>query len=78
MTQEEAGGVILGIFQRECDKAGGVLPNKLVHKEYFRKTESGLGFFEGVNYLIQQRWLAVTEGQENCHQITKEGWRVEV
>jgi|SwirhirootsSR3_FD_contig_51_7240512_length_322_multi_1_in_0_out_0_1 hypothetical protein len=78
MTQEEAGSVILNIFKRECDKAGDVLPNKTLHKEFFRKTESGLGFFEGVKWLVDQKWLAVNEAQENSHSITKAGMRADV
>jgi hypothetical protein len=75
MTSEEAGDVILAIFRRECDKVGDTLTNKVVHQEYFRKTESGLGFFEGIQYLIQRKWLAIAEGAANTHQITKAGWR---
>jgi hypothetical protein len=75
MTEEEAGSVILEIFHRECAKAGESLTNKELHQEYFRKTESGLGFFEGVKWLVQQKLLAESEGQTNCHQITKAGWR---
>jgi len=78
MTEEEAGAVILGIFKRECEKAGDVLTNKQVHKEFFRKTESGLGFFEGVNYLVRQKWLVVSEADANSLQITKAGWREDV
>ena len=78
MTHQEAGNVILEIFQRQCDKAGDSLSNKVVHQEYFRKTESGLGFFEGVNYLLQHKWLAPKEGEANTHQITKSGWRADV
>ena len=77
MTEEEAGGVILGIFKRECDKAGDVLTNKEIHKEFFRKTESALGFFEGVNWLVRQKWLAVHE-DANTYQITKAGWKADV
>ena len=78
MTQEEAGSVILEIFRRECDQAGDCLTNKVVHNAYFKKTESTLGFFEGVNWLVQHKWLVAMEGQENCHRITKSGWKTDI
>jgi hypothetical protein len=75
MTPEDAGNIILEIFRRECDKAGESISNKKLHGEYFRKTESALGFFEGVRYLVAQKWLVVDEKEENQHQITKAGWK---
>jgi hypothetical protein len=77
MTREQAGTVILDIFKDECEKPGVGLTNKLVHEQYFRRTESGLGFFEGINYLLERRWLAAMEGQANTHALTKAGWRVD-
>jgi len=74
MTPEDAGSVILEIFRKDCDKPGDSLSNKDLHKEYFRKTESALGFFEGVQYLIQHKWLTPTKDTANTHQITKSGW----
>ena len=77
MKQEEAAGVILNIFQRKIakngDKAGDVLSHKVLHVEYFKKTGSGLGFFEGVNWLLKKKWLEAVEGQENCHRMTRAG-----
>jgi len=78
MTREEAGGIILEIFRRECDKPGIGMTNKVLHQAYFRRTESALGFFEGVNYLIERRWLAAMEGEQNTHAVTKAGWRADV
>jgi hypothetical protein len=75
MKPEDAGNIILDIFRRDCDKAGESLSNKKLHGEYFRKTDSALGFFEGVRYLVDHKWLAVNETEENCHQITKSGWK---
>jgi hypothetical protein len=54
------------------------LTNKLLHDAYFRKTDSGLGFMEGLKYLVEKRWLAATVGVVNCHEITKSGRRREV
>ena len=78
MIGEESGDVILAIFQRDCKKPGDSLTNKLLHDAYFRKTDSGLGFTEGLKYLVEKRWLAATVGVVNCHEITKSGRRREV
>jgi hypothetical protein len=75
---EESGNVILAIFQRDCSKPGDSISNKLVHDAYFKKTDSGLGFMDGIKYLVEKRWLAATEGVENTHQITKTGWQADV
>jgi hypothetical protein len=78
MSPEEAGRVILNIFQRQCHKAGDVLSNKALHKEFFRQTESGLGFFEGVRWLVDHKWLAVGDTDPNGHSITKAGLRADI
>ena len=78
MTQEEAGSVILEIFQRHSRKSGEFLSNKDLHDEFFKKTQSGLGFFDGVKFLLEHKWLAPAEGQENCHKLTKSGLRAEI
>ncbi len=46
MTPEEAGNIILEIFQKESGKTGKVsaLSNNVVHKEYFRRTTSSWDF----------------------------------
>ena len=78
MTAEEAGYIILDIFHRECAKAGESLSNKDLHGAYFRKTESTLGFFEGVAYLTERKWLTPTKDAVNSNQITKAGWNTAV
>ena len=75
MTSEEAGSVILDIFRKECEKPGDALSNKELHNEYFRKTQSALGFFEGVKYLVSHKLLAEKEDEANTHTITKSGWK---
>jgi hypothetical protein len=76
MTMEEAGMVILEIFKKQCKKPGETLSNKVVHEIYFKKTESGLGFADGVRWLVKHRWLAEKDG--NAHEITKAGWNADV
>jgi hypothetical protein len=75
---EEAGNILLEIFQRTCSKPGESLSNKLLHDAYFKKNDSSLGFQEGLKYLVQKRWLEPTEGAANTHHITKSGWRADV
>ena len=78
MEQEEAANVILNIFQRKSAKTGDMLTHKALHVEYFKKTGSGLGFFEGVNWLLKKKWLETVEGQENCHRMTRAGRQADV
>jgi hypothetical protein len=78
MTMEESGSVILDIFRKECAKPGDALSNKVVHDAYFKKTDSGLGFFEGVRWLVKHRWLAEKEGEVNTYEITKAGWKADI
>jgi hypothetical protein len=77
MTGEESGNVILSIFQRDCKKAGDKLSNKALHAAYFRKTDSGLGFQEGLKYVVGKKWVAAAE-EENTHKITASGLRQDV
>jgi len=70
--------MILAIFQRDCRKAGDSISNKLLHDAYFKKNDSGLGFAEGLSYLLGKGWIAATEGVVNSHRITPAGWRTDV
>jgi hypothetical protein len=78
MSSEESASLILDIFRRSCPSAGQSLSNKQLHVEYFKKSGSGLGFFDGVNWLLKKRWLEPVEGQENCHRMTKAGRQSEI
>jgi len=78
MDQEEAANVIIDIFQRKSAKNGDALSHKVLHVEYFKKTGSGLGFFEGVNWLLKKKWLESVEGQENVHRMTRAGKHADV
>jgi len=75
MTPEDSGNIILDIFRRDCSKAGDSLSNKQLHEEYFHKTDSAMGFFEGVRYLVDHKWLVLNKLEANHHQITKAGWK---
>jgi hypothetical protein len=78
MTGEESANVILEIFQKSCKKAGDSMSNKLLHDAYFKKTQSGLGFAEGLKYLVDKKWLAADPTAPNTHVITKTGLHAEV
>jgi hypothetical protein len=75
---EESGNVILEIFQKECSKPGDSMTNKHLHDIFFKKTQSGLGFMDGLRHLVQKRWLAANPNVQNSHTITKSGWAAEV
>ena len=72
MTAEEAGRVILEIFRAKCKKAGDSLSTAVIHKEYFRKTGSALGFDDGVAWLFRANCLA-KGAKPNTHEITDVG-----
>jgi hypothetical protein len=72
MTPEEAGRVILDIFRAKCKKAGDSLPTNVVHKEYFRKTGSALGFEGGIGWLFRHHCLAPSS-KPNVNEITEVG-----
>ena len=73
MNPEESGNILRDILRDSCETPADFLSNKDLHKEYFRKTESARGFFEGIEYLLHKKHITQTKDHQNCHQLTKAG-----